>query len=66
MTKFNEVNFEFHPHASYSLDLETSDYFLFPNLKKCFNAEIFNSSDALSTQTNVHSVDLNKDSYLEG
>ncbi|GFY36660.1 mariner transposase [Trichonephila clavipes] len=34
MAKINELNFELLPHAPYSPDLATSDYFLFPNLKK--------------------------------
>ena len=40
-----ELKFELLPHAPYSPDLASSDYFLFPNLKKWLGGRRFTNNE---------------------
>lgn len=47
MTNINELKVELFPRAPYSLDLTSSDYFLFLNLKKWLGNERFVNNEEM-------------------
>ncbi|KAG5309730.1 MOS1T transposase, partial [Pseudoatta argentina] len=66
MAKFNEFRYEFLPHPAYSPDLAPCDYFLFPNLKKCFAEKGFTTREQLIAETEAYFEGLDKLYYLDG
>ena len=66
MAKFLELRYELLPHPPYSSDLDPSNYFLFPNLKKWLGVKSFYSNDEIISQTNTYFEDLEKFYLLEG
>ncbi|KAG5333415.1 SETMR methyltransferase, partial [Acromyrmex charruanus] len=66
MTKFNEFRYELLLHPAYSPDLVTCDYFLFPNLKKCFGGKRFTTREQLIAETEAYFEGLDKSYYSDG
>ena len=66
MVKFHELRYELLPHPPYSPNLASSDYLLFPNLKKWLGGKRFYSNDEIISQTNTYFEDLEKSYFLEG
>ncbi len=51
-------------HPPYSLNLAFSDFFLFPNLKKCLSGQCQN--EKVITHTNTYFEDLPQCNFSEG
>ena len=66
MAKINELNFKFLLHAPYSLDLVSSDYFLFPNLKKWLVGQRFASNEDVEYAVNGYFEELHGFHYEQG
>ena len=64
MAKLYELEYELVPHPLYSLDLASSDYFLFTNLKKQLGGKRFSSNDEINEQTNAYFKDLEKSYFF--
>lgn len=47
MTKITELNYELLEHSPYSLDMASSEYYLFPNLKKCLSGKHFKTNNTV-------------------
>lgn len=58
--KFNELTVELLPHLRYFLDLNPSDYFLRPNLKKWFGENELDFKEKSIALTNTYFVYLDK------
>lgn len=64
---FIELDYELLSHHKFSPDLTFSNYFLFPNSKKCLGDTLLCANDEFIVHTNVLSEDIDKYSYyLEG
>ena len=63
MAKIIELKFELSQHLS---DLEPSDFFLFPNLKKWLSEQRFTSNEEVIAQTDSNFKDLPKSYFLDG
>ena len=55
-----DLEFELLQHPPYSPDLAPSDFFLFPNLKKCLSQQRFMSNEEFITQTDAYFKELPK------
>jgi len=66
MTKFNEFRYELLPHSAYSPDLDPCDYFLFPNLQKCFGGKRFTTSEQLIAEKDAYFEGMDKSYYSDG
>ena len=58
IAKINELKFKLLPHAPYSLDLATSDYFLFPNLKKWLGGQRFANNEEVESAADTYFEEL--------
>ena len=65
MAKFNEFRYELLSHSAYSPDLVSCDYFLFPNLKKCFEGKKFTTREQLIVETEAYCDGLDKSYYSD-
>ncbi|KAG5312924.1 SETMR methyltransferase, partial [Acromyrmex insinuator] len=63
MAKFNEFRYELLPHPTYSRF--SSDYFLFPNLKKWFRGKRFTIREQLIAEIEAYFEELDKSYYLK-
>ncbi|EGI64473.1 hypothetical protein G5I_07085 [Acromyrmex echinatior] len=63
MAKFNEFRYELLPHPTYSRF--SSDYFLFPNLKKWFRGKRFTIREQLIAEMEAYFEGLHKSYYLK-
>ena len=66
MRKKHELSFESLPHLPYSLDLVSSDYYLFPNLKRWLCRRRFESNKEVEWETEGYFGGFDKSYYLEG
>ena len=66
MAKLNEFRYELLPHSAYSPDLAPSDYFLFPNLKKCSEERDSQEREQLIAETEPYFEGLDKSYYSDG
>jgi len=66
MAKINELKFELLPHAPYSPDLASSDYFLFPNLKKWLGGKRFANNEEVESAVNGYFEELDNSHYKQG
>ena len=64
-TKLMEVGFQFVSNPPYSPDLASSDYYLFPNMKKWLAGKRFYSKKKVIVETNAYFADLDKFYYSE-
>ena len=64
MTKITELKFQLLQHPSCSPDLDPSDFFLFPNLKKLLDGQRFTSNEEIGAQTDAYFEDLPKGDYI--
>ena len=65
MAKLHELRFELLPHPSYSLNLDPSDIFLFPNIKKWLVGKRFESNKGVNNKTEAYFEKLPKSYFLE-
>ena len=63
---FNEFRYELLPHPTYSPDLASYHYFLFPNLKKWFGGKRFTTREQLIVETEAYFEGLDKLYYSDG
>lgn len=63
-TKLHDLHLELLPHVLYLPDLASSNYSLFPNLKKWLAG--FTSNDEAKAETATYFVELDKAYYTEG
>ena len=54
MAKLHELHFELLPHPPYSLDLTSSDYWQFADLKRMLQGKRFVSNEEVMSETEVH------------
>lgn len=66
MVDFNELGYEWLPHAPYSPYLLPSDHFVFPNTKVWLGRVRFGSTDEITTRTKAHFENPNKTYCLQG
>ena len=66
MAKINEFKFKLLSRASYSPDLALSDYFLFPNLKKWLDGQIFANNEEVESAVNGYFEELDGSHYRQG
>ncbi|EFN74631.1 Histone-lysine N-methyltransferase SETMAR, partial [Camponotus floridanus] len=56
--KLMELRFQLIPHLPYSSDLATSDYYLFPTMKKWLAERKFYSNEEVIAETNAYFAGL--------
>ena len=66
MAKINESKFKLLTYASYSPDLAPSDYFLFPNLKKCHGSQRFGNNEEIESAVNGQFEEHDDSHYKQG
>ena len=66
MAKIYELRYELMPHPPYSSNLASSDFFLFPNLKKWFGGKGLTSNKEVIDETNAYFEELDKSYYSDG
>ena len=54
VVKLNELSFELLPYPSYSLDLASSDYWLFFDLRKMLQGKRFGSNEEVIAETEAY------------
>ena len=54
MTKLHKLHFELVPHPPYSLDLASSDSYLFAVLKRIFQGKRFGSNEEVIAETEAY------------
>ncbi|XP_033229927.1 histone-lysine N-methyltransferase SETMAR-like, partial [Belonocnema kinseyi] len=64
--KLHEISFELVPQPPYSPDLAPSDYYLFPNLKRCLTGKRFYSNEELIAETEAYFGDLPIEYFSDG
>ncbi|KAF7276112.1 hypothetical protein GWI33_010910 [Rhynchophorus ferrugineus] len=64
-TKLDELGYELPPHP-YSPDLASSDFFLFPHLKKSLRRQNFESNKEVIATSEAHFADLEKTYFSDG
>lgn len=66
MTKWNELKYELLLHPLYSSYLVPSDYYLFFNLKKYLQEDIYASNEDIKRRTDEYFATLKKSYYVKG
>lgn len=66
MVKINELKFELLPHAPYSKDLASSDYFPFVNLKKQFGGKRFANNEEIDSTVDGYFEEFGGSYYKQG
>jgi len=66
MAKFKQLNYELLEHPAYSPDLAPSDYYLFPNLKKCLAEKCFTSNEEGIAAVNGYLANLPESNFNDG
>ena len=66
MVKLNELSFELLPYPLYSLDLASSDYWLFADLKKMLQGKRFGSNEELIAETEAYFESKDESFYKKG
>ena len=66
MAKINKLKFKLLPHAPYSPDLASSDYFIFPNLKKWLDGRRFANNEEVESAVNCYSEEDDRSHYKNG
>ena len=66
MVKLNELSFELLPHPPYSLDLASSDYRLFADLKKMLQRKRFGSNEEVIAENEAYFESKDKSFYKKG
>lgn len=64
--KLIELGYKLLPHPLYSPDLASCDFFLFPNLKKSFVRQKFESNEETITTTEAYFAVLQKTYFYDG
>ena len=54
MAKLDQLRFELVAHPPYSPDLAPSDYYLFPNLKRCLQGKRLRSNQKVIAETEAY------------
>ena len=66
MVKINELKFELLPHVPYSSDFASSNYFLFPTLKKWLGGQRFINNEEVESAVNGYFDELDGSHYKQG
>ena len=66
MAKINELKFKLLPHATYLPHLASSDYFIFPNLKKCLGGQRFANNEEVESAVNSYFEELDGSHHKQG
>ena len=66
MAKLKEFHFELLPYQPCSLDLASSDYWLFANLKRMLQGKRFGSDEEVISETEVYFETKDKLFYKKG
>ena len=66
MAKINELHFELLPHPAYSPDLASSDFYLFPKIKRWLQGQKFLSNEEVKWETDGYFGHLDKSYYKKG
>ena len=61
-----ECGFEILPHPSYSPDVASSDFYLYPKLKSYLRGTQYGSNEGVIEAVNEHLGDQERASYFEG
>ena len=64
--KINELRFELLPHPPYSPGMASSDFYLFPNLKRWLQGQRFSSSKEVKWETDGYFEGLDNSYYKKG
>jgi len=66
MAKLDQLRFELIAHPPYFPDLASSDYYLFPNLKRWLQGKRFTSNEEVIAETEAYFESLDVSYYRKG